>query len=259
MKVFRYISSLVVAFVLFVGTASAQGTIVGRVTSGMSEEDPLSNIMLETSSGETAFTNGSGLFMIRFQLHDTLFFYYQGKRTVSYLTDTIPHENFAVPLFMVRKRVMEGAKTKLNPALMAVDTAYNNVTVRARNYSQDSLERRQQYANAFGYTKPSMKYGKDWTPTSLNVGKLYETLNVKKKKQNEMLKGNLLREEKEGYVTSRFNASFIRKNLGEDISESTLEDFMRKKRPKLEDIQGMSELELIDFVRRAYADYKSGK
>lgn len=246
--------------VLLCSNANAQNYIVGRVTSGMTEGEPLDNIMLETSSGATSFTDGSGMFTIQYAPHDTLFFYYQGKRTVSYLTDTIPHENFYVPLFMVKNRVMEGAKSRFNRALLpAVDTAYNNVTVTARNYSQDSLARRQEYANAFGYTKPKMKFGKDWTPLSLNVGKLYETLNKSKKKQNQMLKDNLINEEQEGYIENRFNRSFIKKYLGENVSEEVLEDYMKKKRPKFEEIQGASDLELIDYIRRTYAQYKIGK
>lgn len=259
MKAFRhlYIFGLLL---LMCSTAKAQNYIVGRITSGMTDNEFLGNIMLETSSGATSFTKSSGLFTIQYQPHDTLFFYFQGKRTVSYLTDTIPHENFYVPLFMVRHRVMEGAKTRFNPALLPPeDTSYNNVTVRTHSYSQDSLARRQEYAKAFGYTKPDMKFGRDWTPVSLNVGQLYETLNGKKKKQNQMLKDNLLREEQEGYVSSRFNPTFVRKYLGEDVSESVLENFMKVKRPKYEDIQGMSDLELVGFIRRAYTQYKSGK
>ncbi len=258
MKAFRFLY-IFALLVLVGGTAKAQNYIVGRVTSGMSDEEFLGNIMLETSSGTTSFTKSSGMFTIQYKPHDTLFFYYQGKRTVSYLTDTIAHENFIVPLFMVRNRVMEGAKSRFNPALMPNDTSYNNVTVQARNYSQDSLARRQEYGKAFGYTKPKMKFGQDWTPVSLNVGKLYETLNGKKKKQNQMLKDNLLREEQEGYVTNRFNPTFVKKALKNNISETALEDFMKSKRPKYEDIVGMSELEFTDYVRRAYDQYKSGK
>lgn len=256
MKIKKYLYVLA-ALLLFSTATSAQSILVGRVTAGLSGDDPVDNIMLEMSSGSTAFTNQSGMFTIKFQPHDTLFFYYQGKRTVSYLTDTIPHEQFYVPLYQVRSRVMEGAKSRFNHALLPdADTAYNNVTVRARNYSQDSLERRQEYAKAFGYNKPSMKFGKDWTPVSLNVGKLYESLNGSKKKKNQSLKDNLLREEQEGYVTNRFNPTFVKKYLGEDVSESVLEDYMKKKRPKFEEVQGMSDLELIDYIRRSYVQYK---
>lgn len=245
--------------VLLTIASHAQNTITGRVTSGMSGDDPLGDIMLETSSGATTFTNTIGMFRIPFQPHDTLFFYYQGKRTVSYLVDTIPHENFYVPLFQVRNRIMEGAKSRFNRALLPSDTSYNNVTVTARNYSQDSADRRKEYGKAFNYTKPTMKFGKDWTPVSLNVGKLYESLNGKKKKQNQMLKDNLYSEEQEGYITMRFNPTVVKKYIGETVSEATLEDYMKKERPKFEEIQGMSELELVDYIRRTYAKYKSGK
>ena len=260
MKGLRYLFSLLTALTVFCGATKAQNHIEGRVTAGISEDVPLGNIMLETSSGSTSFTNNAGLFTIGYAPHDTLFFYYQGKRTVYYLTDTIPNENFYVPLFMVRNRVMEGARSRFNRSLLPpADTSLNNVTVTARNYSQDSLDRRQAYAKAFGYTQPKMKFGQDWTPMSLNVGKLYETLNKSKIKKNKMLKENLLREEHEDYVTSRFNPSFVKKYLGENVSEAVLEDFMKKGRPKFEDIQGMSDLELIYYVRRAYAQYKLKK
>lgn len=232
---------------------------MGKVTSGMTDDEPVGNIMLETSSGSTSFTNADGLFTIKYQPHDTLFFYYQGKKSLSYLVDTIQPQNFYVPLFQIRHRVMEGAKSKFNSALLPVDTSNNNVTVKARNYSQDSLDRRKAYGDAFNYKDPKMKFGKDWTPTSLNVGKLYDALNGKKKKQNNMLKDNLINEEQEGYISNRFNPTFVRKYLGESVPEYVLEEYMKAKRPKFEYVQGISDLELIDYIRRTYAEYKKEK
>ncbi|PZP50353.1 MAG: hypothetical protein DI598_05790 [Pseudopedobacter saltans] len=244
---------------MFSTGVGAQSILMGKITSGMSEDEPVGNIMLETSSGSTSFSNESGLFKIQYQPKDTLFFYYQGKRTLSFLMDTINPQNFYVPLYQIRHRVMEGAKSRFNSALLPVDTSYNNVTVKNRNYSQDSLDRRKEYGKAFGYTKPKMKFGEDWTPTSLNVGKLYETLNGSKKKKNQMLKDNLIREEEEGYITNRFNPTFVSKYLGEKVSEHTLEDYMKVKRPTFEFLQGIQDLELIDYIRKSFAAYKKEK
>lgn len=256
MKGLKYYT-LAAILIVISAKISAQGVLRGKVTSGISDDDPISNIMLETSSGSTSFTNALGMFSIHYKPHDTLYFYNQGKRTLSYLIDTLPRGDLYVPLYQIRKRVMEGAKSRFNPALLpAIDTSYNNVTVKARNYSQDSLERRKEYGKAFNYKDPKMKFGRDWTPVSLNVGQLYESLNGSKKKRNQMLRDNLIREEQEGYISNRFNPTFVKKYLGENISETELEDFMKAKRPKFEFLQGIQDLELIDYIRRSFAEYK---
>lgn len=218
--------------------------------------ESVEGIMLEASSGDMAFTNSDGNFSIHYQQNDTVSFFIAGKLTNKLSADSLGKiQNLIISLQSIRNKPMRTGKiTYYNQNLDT--TTFNNVTVTAKNYHADSLARRNEYKEAFNYTKPKLKFGEDWGPTYINVGKLAETLNKKKKKRHTMLKNNLLREEKEDYVDNRCNRSFVQKYLGQNITDEKLQDFMRKHRPKYEDIVGMSDLELIDYIRLNYKQYQ---
>ena len=127
-----------------------------------------------------------------------------------------------------------------------------NVTIYKRNYHADSLSNREEYGDAFNYKKTK------FSPVKMlgsPVSHLYDVLNFKDKKRKERLKTNLITNEQEGYVDSRFTRTLVAKYTHEQ-NDSTLEDFMRKYRPSYEYLVGLSDLDFIVYIQNSYKEYK---
>ncbi|QES90740.1 hypothetical protein [Rhizosphaericola mali] len=248
----RYIYLLFIGlFFSFSHIYAQQKILKGKISAGMTTEST-EGIMLETTSGDMTFSDASGNFSVSYKPNDTLKFYIAGKYRSQYPIDSLAKiPNLMMSLQSVRNTPLNTGKITYFPTNDDT-TTLNNVTVRTRNYHADSLNNRKEYGDAYNYTKPKVKSAFD----VLNVGKMEEVLNFKKKKQHQMLKDNLQREEQEGYIDNRFTRTFVRKYLGQSISDEKLEDFMRKYRPKYEEIVGMSDLELIDYIRISYTQYQ---
>ncbi|WP_448099555.1 hypothetical protein [Polluticoccus soli] len=236
------------AFVFLAQKGEAQTRLlVGRVYAAMSRRST-EGIMVESSSGATTFTDDKGYFSINVLPKDTLYYYVSKLvKSIPYPVDSIKSwDDYAIPIQKIEYDIALARKTGYPVGNMDSALTLENVTVVARNYHKDSLENRLEYDKIFNYKNPPFN---PFAP----VSSIANLLNVKKKKRMKRMKDNLLFEEQQGYVDTRFNKVSIKKSIGKPVDDSTLELYMRRYRPSYQDAIGMENLPMVMYIRKTFA------
>ena len=224
---------------LFVQSASAQYKIMGTVYDS-SRNFPLEAVSVISSSGRGTITNNDGQYQIEVGEKDSIWFSYLGKPTVKFpvLKITSPH-NFDI-------------------SLKVSVTVLKEVKVRQRDYKLDSIRNRQDYAKIFNYQKPKLK---TVTP-QYGVGMgfdLQEIINAFRFKRNRSLASfqkRLLEEEREKFISHRFNKALVRRLTLLEGAE--LDSFMVTFRPTYEFTVGSSDYDFQAYIKLSHARYKRG-
>ena len=208
---------------------------------------PVESVSVITSSGYGTITDSLGKYSIRLNTKDSVWFSYFGKNTHKYPADTITNtDNFDIGLH--------------------IDVPWlPGVVVRNRNYTQDSLHNRQDYAKIFNYKKPGLGLVQanpnNYVPGSVTVGlDLEELINVFRFRRNRRLAAfqkRLLEDEKDKYINHRFNKKIVRQLT--KLQNTELESFMNYYKPTYEILQEMNDLELGYFVEQCFKHYQQLK
>jgi|GEM_PF-2008916 len=219
--------------------------LVGHVFAAMSNRST-AGVMVETSHGHTTFTDEKGYFSIYVAPHDTLY-YYASKliRSIPYPADSIKNwDDYAIAIQTIEYDI---ARARRFGAPVANDpsTTLENVTVVSRNFHKDSLENRLEYDKVFNYKRPPIN---PFSPVST----IYNLLNFKEKKRMKRMKSDLLYEEQEGYVDSRFNKTSVRKSIGKAVNDSLLDIYLKKYRPSYEEAMGMENISMVMYIRKTF-------
>lgn len=243
---------LIILFSVCAGVANvrAQQLLNGQVLASISNNLSVEGIMVDAASGKTTFTDHLGYFQLPIIQGDTFYFYIGSKRSRPYFIDSIPDRNkFVVSLESILRPVGQATPFGYPQSDLA------DVTVYGRNYHKDSLANRQQYGKYFDYRKPTtgqVALGMLGSP----VTALYEGLNKKKQRRLTIMKSNLLNIEQDGYIDSRFNLQTVIRYIGQQ-DETVLDDFMKKYRPKYEDLHTMGEVEFAIYINTSFKEYKA--
>lgn len=243
---------LLLFFGFFMSKSEAQSRLlVGRVVAAMSNRST-EGIMVEAKKSKgTAFTDGQGYFSLNVDPHDTLY-YYVGKlaKSIPYPIDSIRNwESYTIAIQTIEWDMAKARKYGMPIEGLDPNVTLENVTVVSRNYHKDSLENRLEYDKVFNYTNPKFN---PFTPVS-SVANLFA---VKKKKRMKRMKNDLLFEEQQGYVDTRFNRTSVKKSIGAPIDDTTLENYMRRYRPSYQDAVGMENISMVMYIRKTFALYQ---
>lgn len=215
--------------------------IRGHVFGAMTSTSPVDSIQLRTFSGQVTYSEKDGSYQISAEpTGDTLFVSYKGRDIMHYPVSLITTpEKFDIYL--------------QNPGFY--DDSYANqledVQVNTRNYHTDSLSNRQMYADVFNYKKPKFN---PFSPVTSMVNLFSQGYLNRQKRYREFAISN----EQEGYVDSRFTRSYVAKITGIQDDE-ILREFMNKYRPTYQQMQGMVELTLGQYILDSYAKFKQEK
>ncbi|MDI9337334.1 MAG: hypothetical protein QM539_02785 [Alphaproteobacteria bacterium] len=206
---------------------------------------PIKNVSVSNKSGQEVLTDSSGYYQIPIQNNDSLFFSFDGKKTEQFPTNPIFNFNLDILLHIKITNLPE-------------------VKVFNKNYHQDSIQNRNEYAKYFNYRPPGLNRLSDTRqiPGGIGVGldfnQIINMFRFKKNRQSEALQNRLLYQEKNSYIDYRFNKSFVRKIT--HLFEPDLTKFMNLYRPDYELLILWNDLELAvyiqscleQFVRRYY-------
>lgn len=229
--------------------AGAQEILKGHVYATLGHSLSPQGIMVDASSGPTVFTDKMGNFEIKVYPTDTIYFYIGNRKSHPYLVSKIPDKNnFTLSMESILRPVMSGENIGSDAG------GLEEVTVYGKNYSKDSLAARREYDKYFNYKDPKLGLNLLASP----VTAIYDVLNVKKKKRMNMMKNDLLFNEQQGYIDTRFTKLFIVKYIGAK-DDATLDDFMLKYRPKFEDLKTMTDMDLAMYVTTSYKEYEAKK
>jgi hypothetical protein len=227
---------------MFATKVSAQQTlrVYGKVYDYFSRK-PLDGVTIRSTAGTYAISDSTGSYNIVVRYTDSIWFSYLTKNTQKYPVDTISNPmSFEIALY--------------------VDAAWlPEVKVRSRDYTQDSIQNRRDYAKYFNFRKPTgLKLASSQTPTpvpgSVTVGlDLDEIINVfrfKRTRQLASLQERLIMQEQDKYIDHRFTPYLVQKvtNLG----GNDLDSFMVAARPSYEMLQTMNDIELSYYIEQMY-------
>lgn len=236
-------SAFVTILSILISQLTSSQTISGRISDYFSKK-PLDGVSVQTSSGHFAISDSLGNYSIAINKKDSLWFTYFSKQTVKYPIDTIAHpENFDIALYVDAQWLPE-------------------VKVATRNYRLDSLQNRENYANAFNFRKPGLRLSQSdpsaYSPGGLTVGfDLDEIINAFRFRHNREMsefQERLIQQEHDKYIDHRYTKYLVKKLTNLDGKQ--LDDFMNYYRPSYELMLIMNDLELGYYIEQCYKDYQ---
>lgn len=207
---------------------------------------PLDAVTIRTTSGKFTLSDSLGKYSIELNnTKDSVWFSYLSKSTQKYPSDTITNTlNFDIALY--------------------VDAAWlPAVKVKNKNYRNDSLQNREDYAKVFNFKKPGIRLSTtppaSYVPGSVTVGlDLEELINMFRFKRNRrmmVLQRRLLQDEQDKYIDHRFTKRLVTQLTG--LKTPSLEPFMIYCRPTYELLTYMNDLELGYYIEQSFIIYKN--
>jgi hypothetical protein len=236
-----FLSRILTAFLLLVVfTAGAQQYKIRGMVYDSSRNYPLEAVSVISSSGTGTLTNSEGVYEIAVSEKDSIWFSYLNK----------PTKKFAV--------LKIANPTEFDISLQVNVPTLKEVRITQRNYRQDSIQNRLDYAKVFNYQKPKLK------PTISNYGAgvgfdLDEIINMFRFRRNRSMAAfqqRLLLEEEEKFVDHRFNKALVRRLTL--LDGPALDSFMLVYRPSYDFTRLSGDYEFQSYIKVAYYWYKRG-
>lgn len=229
---------LIMGLSCLAGTASAQYRVKGRVLDS-SRTYPIERVTVQSTGGHITMTDSAGTYSIAVAERDSVWFSYLGKPTPKY------------PVLKIADVMQFDIALHLKPDVM------REVKIKTRNYKEDSLQNRRDYAKAFSFQRPSL--GTMTSVTSSGVGfdvqEIIGLFQFRKNKSMERFRERLEQEERDKFVDRRFSKGLVKRLTGID-KDQELKDFMEKYRPTYEFAAGTSDYDFQYFIKIAYKEYK---
>ncbi|MBO9658504.1 MAG: hypothetical protein J7527_06740 [Chitinophagaceae bacterium] len=230
---------------MLIGTsqANAQYKIKGTVYDS-TKTYAVPSVSVLSTSGKGTVTNSNGDYEIEVNEKDSIWFSYLNKPTVKFpvLKITSPHA--------------------FDISIQLSITVMKEVKIRQRNYRQDSIQNREDYAKIFDYEKPGLKIGSRpaYTGTPVAAGfdleSIIEIFNFKKKRQMASFQRRLIQQEQDKYVDHRFSKALVRRLTG--LDSAGLANFMVAYRPPYEFTIMLGEYDFQKYIKDSYERYRRG-
>jgi hypothetical protein len=133
------------------------------------------------------------------------------------------------------------------------------VKVLPRDYRQDSIQNRKDYAKVFDFERPNIGTMTSIGPTGagIDLDELIRVFQFKKNKSMERFQQRLVREEQDKFVDHRFNKLLIRRLTG--LTGDELNRFTLLYRPSYEFTLYTSDYDLQSYIKEAYKRFKGQK
>jgi hypothetical protein len=221
----------------------AQAITISGTVYDITKKTPIEAVSVLSTNGTGTMTDSLGRYSLRVSETDSIYFSYLNKATPKYPVSTIANP------------------TSFDISIMKKIQQLPSVFVKPRDYRLDSLQNRLEYAKIFNYQKPgfgtSLNANPGGYPTvGVDLDELINMFKFRKNKRTLAFQKRLVNEEKEKYISHRFNKGLVRKLTG--LSSPELDSFMVEFRPTLEMTQQFNDLEFGQFIVEAYKYYKAG-
>lgn len=213
---------------------------------------PLDSVTVITESGRRAVSDSTGRYQIQINpKKDSIWFQFRDKITHKYPIDTIKNtRDFEVQIYLP-KEYIQTAKGYLP-----------TVTVRSKNYYEDSLALRNDYAKIFNYQKPSQALGEsfgvgDNGGLAVDLDAIVNLFRFGYNRRQKVYQKFALTIEQDRYINHRFT-----KKLVEDITglyDQQRDQYMEAFRPSYEELLQMNEVQLGQYIKRTYQQYTHKK
>lgn len=224
---------LLLAICLGGGVVHAQYRIQGTVFDS-SRSVPLEAVSVLSTSGAGTFTNANGQYSINAGEKDSIWFSYLGKPTMKFPVLQIADVN------------------QFNIALQVRVTVMKDLKIRPRNYREDSLRNREEYAKVFNFQKPNLNTMTSIGPTGagIDLNELIRSFQFRKNKSMQRFQARLIEQEQEKYVDYRFSKALVRRLT--NLNGEELEAFMKAYRPTYEFVAYSNEYDFQAYIKEAF-------
>lgn len=187
-------------------------------------------------------TDSSGAYVIGVSEKDSIWFSYLGKPTPKYPVLKIADVN------------------QFDIALHLKADVMREVRIKTRNYKEDSVQNRRDYAKVFNFKRPSLETMTSVTSSGVgfDLQEIIRLFQFRKNKSMERFRERLEQEERDKFIDHRFSRGLVKRLTGIEQEEELL-DFMQKYRPTMEFTAGTSDYDFQYFIKIAYQEYKKGR
>jgi hypothetical protein len=239
-ELYRRFTQILFIIILFAASkpAAAQWFKIKGTVYDSSRNYAIELVTVLSTSGKGTVTNADGHYEIEVTDKDSIWFSYLNKPTMKF------------PVLKITNPFAFDISLQVNV------TVLKEVKVRQRNYKQDSLQNRQDYAKVFNYQKPKLAP----SVTGLGVGfDLDEIINMFRFKRNRSMlafQKRLLQQEEDKSVDHRFNKALVRRLTL--LSGDTLDSFMIIYRPSYQFTLLTSDYDFQQYIKIAHERFKLG-
>lgn len=199
---------------------------------------PLEAVTVLSTSGRGTITNSDGFYEIDVNEKDSIWFSYLGKPTVKF-----PVLKMSTPL-------------AFDISLQVNIPTLKEVKVRPRNYKQDSIQNRLDYAKIFNYQKPKLRPVVTGTGVGFDLEEIINMFRFRRNRSMESFKTRLLLQEQDKYIDHRFNKALVRRLTLLDGKE--LDSFMLLYRPSFTFTKNAGEYDFQYYIKTAFFRFKRG-
>lgn len=199
-------------------------------------------VTVQSTGGKIAVSDVKGNYEISVSDKDSIWFSYLNKPTMKYAVTTIK-----TPL-------------QFDIALHVPTDVLKEVKVKTRNYKQDSIQNRIDYAKAFEWEKPKIRAV---SPSSLgatagfDLDEIIRMFQFRKNKSWASFQKRLENEEREKFVDYRFNKALVLRLTG--LNGASRDSFMMRCRPTYEFCLTTSDYQFQLYIKNCYEAYKLEK
>lgn len=227
-------------FSLVAGVVSAQYKVKGTVYDS-SRLYRIEAVTVISTGGRMTVTDSLGRYQISVGEKDSIWFSYLGKPTPKYPVLKIPDV------------------TQFDIALQLKSDVMKEVRIRNRNYREDSIQNRRDYAKVFNFHRPTIGSMTSIGPTGagIDLDELIRVFQFKKNKSMEKFRERLEEQERQKFIDHRFNKALVRRLTS--LDGSNLDVFMLRYRPSYAFALTASEYDFQLYIKKCFELYKSPK
>jgi hypothetical protein len=201
---------------------------------------PVGFVSVLSTSGKGTMTNMYGEYEIEVAEKDSIWFSYLNKPTVKF-----PVLKIATPL-------------TFDISLQVNVPVLKEVKIRPRNYRQDSLQNREDYARVFDYKRPGLsvvtpQYG---AGAGFDINEIINAFRFRRNRNLRSFQERLLEQEQEKYVDHRFNKGLVRRLTA--LTGNELDSFMQVFRPGYLFTVMTNEYDFQKYIKDSHARFKKG-
>lgn len=223
---------------LHLGNAALSQVNISGTVYDITKKTPIEAVSVISTSGRGTATDSFGHYTLNVRYTDSVYFSYLNKATPKYAVADI--KNTDAFDISIQKKIQQ----------------LPSVFVKQRNYKLDSLQNRLDYAKIFNYEKPGIGSTSNGVTSGLDLDAFINMFSFKKNRRMVSFQRRLLLEEKENYVTHRFNKGLVKKLTG--LTTPALDSFMVNYRPPYEMTVQMNDLEFGQYIVEAFKYFQQG-
>lgn len=223
---------------LTVKPAAAQWFKIKGTVYDSSRNYSIELVTVLSTSGKGTFTNADGHYEIEVRETDSIWFSYLNKPTIKF------------PVLKIANPFAFDISLKVNV------TVLKEVKVRQRNYKQDSLQNRQDYAKVFNYQKARLSPSVSGLGVGFDLDEIINMFRFRRNRSMLSFQKRLLAQEQEKSVDHRFSKALVRRLTL--LTGNELDSFMMIYRPSYQFTLLTSDYDFQEYIKIAFERFKNG-